>query len=121
MTQQARQFVWSIEECTPPLRFLIHDRESKFSGSFDAVFVSEHIKIVRTPVRAPNAHAYAERWVRTVREECLDKLIILNEGHLRHVMQDYVEYYNNARLHQGIGQQVPIPQQPAQKLGGVND
>jgi putative transposase len=62
VTQQARQFVWTVEECNPPLRFLIHDRDSKFSSSFEAVFASEPIKIIRTPIRAPNANAYAERW-----------------------------------------------------------
>jgi len=118
VTQQARQLVWTVEECKPPLRFLIHDRDSKFTSSFDAVFVSEYFKIIRTPFRAPNANAYAERWVRSVREECLDKLLILNEAHLRHVMRDDVDYYNTARPHQGIGQQTPVPQ-PARKQAGA--
>ncbi len=81
------------------LRFLIRDRDSKFTNSFDAVFASEHIKIIRAPVRAPNANAYAERWVRSVREECLDKLIMLNENHLRRVMRDYTDCYDNVRPH----------------------
>jgi len=119
VTQQARQFVWSVEERTPPLRFLIHDRDSKFTNSFDEVFASEYIKVIRTPVRAPNANAYAERWVRTVREECLDKLIILNEIHLRHVMRDYVDYYDLARPHQGIGQQTPVPQLAQKPTGAI--
>jgi putative transposase len=118
VTQQARQFIWTVEEYNPPLRFLIHDRDSKFSSSFEAVFASEPIKIIRTPIRAPNANAYAERWVRSVREECLDKLIILNETHLRYVLRDYINYYNNARPHQGIAQQTPVPP-PARKQAGA--
>lgn len=119
VTQQARQFVWSIEQRTPPLRFIIHDRDSKFTDSFDAVFASEHIKIIRTPVRAPNANTYAERWVRSVREECLDKLLIWNETHLWHVMRDYVDYYNQSRPHQGIGQQTPVPQLKQKPVGAI--
>jgi hypothetical protein len=73
VTQQARQFVWQADAREKPLRFLIHDRDKTFTSSFDAVFVTEPMKIIRTPYRAPNANAYAERWVRTVRAECLDK------------------------------------------------
>ena len=109
VTQQARQFVWQIEERGQALRFLIHDHDSKFTSSFDAVFTSERMNVIHTPIQAPNANAYAERWVRTVREECMDKLLILNEDHLRRVMRDYVDYYNSARPHQGIEQRCPIP------------
>ena len=66
---------------------------------FDAVFAVEGIKVIHTPIRAPNANAYAERWVRTVREECLDKLLIFHEAHLRWVMRDYIDYDNGARPH----------------------
>jgi putative transposase len=119
VTQQARQFAWTVDECKPPLRFLIQDRHSKFTTGFDAVFASEQIKIIGTPFRAPNANAYAERWVRTVREECLDKLLILNEAHLRRVMRDYIDYYNNARPHQGIGQQTPVSQSDRKQAGDI--
>jgi putative transposase len=105
--QQARQMVWQLEERETPMRFLIHDRDTKFTQSFDMVFRSEKFKIIRTPYRAPNANAFAERWVRTVREECLDKLIVINQQHLRQVMQEYTAYYNRARPHQGIGQEIP--------------
>jgi putative transposase len=77
VTQQARQMVWQLEERETPMRFLIHDRDTKFTQSLDTMFMSEKLKIIRTPYRAPNANAFAERWVRTVREECLDKLIII--------------------------------------------
>lgn len=109
VTQQARQFVWQLDESSIPMRFLIHDRDSKFTTSFDQVFVSEGIDIVRTPFRAPRANAVAERWVRSVRQECLDHLLILNQRHLIRVLKEYIDYYNVSRPHQGLDQQVPIP------------
>ena len=110
VTQQARQMVWQLEDRDLPIRFLIHDRDTKFTDSFDTVFRSEKLKIVRTSYRAPNANAFAERWVRTVREECLDKLIIINQQHLRRVMLEYTSYYNSTRPHQGSEQRIPVPQ-----------
>lgn len=110
VTQQARQLVWELEESETTFRFLIHDRDKKFTKVFDAIFKSEGINIILTPYRAPNANAYAERWVRTVRTECLDLILILNVAHLRRVLQVYIDdYYNIARPHQGIRQQTPIP------------
>ncbi len=109
MTQQARQMVWLLHERPAPMRFLIHDRDKKFSAVFDTVLRSEGIKVIQTPVKAPNANAYAERWVRSVRQECLDKLLVINAVHLRRVMRDYVQYYNTARPHQGIAQRMPVP------------
>ena len=113
VTQQARQMVWQLDDHATPMRFLIHDRDTKFTQSFDTVFRSEKLKIIRTPYRAQNANAFAERWVRTVREECLDKLIIINQQHLRQVMLEYISYYNSARPHQGIDQHIPVPQNTA--------
>ena len=75
--------------------------------------------VIHTPFRAPNANAYVERWVRTVRTECLDRLFILGEGQLRHVLGEYVDYYNEARPHQGLNQQIPIPPQPTSPEGEV--
>jgi putative transposase len=86
VTQQARQLFWQVDDRAQPLRFLLHDRDSKFTASFDAIFASEQMKVIYTPYRAPNANAYAERWVRSVREECVDKLLIFNEAHLQRVM-----------------------------------
>jgi Integrase core domain len=84
-------------------------RDSKYSGSFDEVFRSEGIRIVRTPVRAPKANAIAERFVRTVRAECLDWLLILNRRHLRRVLGLYVDHYNRQRPHQALDLRPPRP------------
>jgi putative transposase len=75
------------------MRFLIHDRDSKFSAAFDQVFHSEGIRVIRTPIRAPQANAYAERFGRTVRGERLDRLLILRRRHLEHVLSTYVTHY----------------------------
>lgn len=99
--------MWKMQEEGRQMRFLLHDRDVKFPASFDAVFAAERIEGILTPYRAPNANAYAERWVRSVREECLDHLLIFNERHLGHVLTEYSQYYNRARPHQGIGQQIP--------------
>ena len=105
--QQARRMVWGLEERDPRFRFLIHDNDTKFTAAFDTVFRSEGIDIIRTPFRAPNANMFVERWVRTVRDECLNKLLIINQAHLRRVMREFAAYHNSARPHQGIGQQIP--------------
>jgi putative transposase len=110
VTQQARHLSWQIQEGRLPARFLIHDRDAKFAASFDTVFAAEGVEVVRTPYRAPRANAYAERWIRSVRRECLDHLLILSEAHLRRVLTAYVAHYNQARPHQGLGQQTPVPQ-----------
>ena len=107
VTQQARQLTWQFEARTSPIRYLIHDNDTKFNRSFDAVFQSEDIEIIRTPFQAPNANAFAERWVRTVRTECLDQLLIWDETHLQHVLVEYLRYYNGRRPHQGLAQDAP--------------
>ena len=113
VTQQARQFSWKLQDGKVPARFLIHDRDAKFPAGFDTVFTSEDVTIIRTPVRAPNANAFAERWIRSVRAECLDKVLILGEHHLQRVLPAYIDYYNHARPHQGLDQQCPIALQPS--------
>jgi putative transposase len=112
VTQQARQAIWTLEETSTgakPHRCLIHDRDQKFTRSFDTVFRAEKLKIIRSPYRAPRANAVAERWVRSVRQECLDHILIVNEQHLRRVLIEYVAFYNGARPHQGICQRIPDP------------
>ncbi len=109
VTQQARQIVWRLKDNESSMRFLIRDNDSKFSESFDAVFESEGMHVIRTPFQAPNANAYAERWVRTVREECLDHLLIFGIVHLKSVLLEYIGYYNACLPHQGLGQKIPVP------------
>ena len=109
VTQQALQLTWILDEENTNMRSLIRDRDTKFSSSFDAVFNSEHIHVIQTPSQAPKANAFAERWVRSVRNECLDKIIILNQAHLHRIIREYIDYYNRQRPHQGISQKTPIP------------
>ena len=113
VTQQARQFAWHLQDGAPgAVRFLIHDRDDKFAASFDTVFASESIEVIRTPAQAPNANAYAERVIRSVRAECLDHLLILNQAQLTFVLRRYIAYYNHCRPHQGLGQALPAPLAP---------
>jgi transposase InsO family protein len=90
-------------------RYLIHDRDAKYPPTFDAVLAAEGVEIVRTPYRSPTANAYAERWVGSVRAECLDHVLLGTEAHLRHVLAGDVAHYNRARPHRGLHQQSPIP------------
>src|SRR3954452_577452 len=90
-------------------RFLIRDRDAKFTAAFDAVFRAAGVERGKIPPRAPRANAYAERWVRTVREECLDWTLVWNRGHLQRVRTGYLEHYNAGRPHRGIALEVPVP------------
>ncbi len=119
VTQQARHIGWKIEEDLLATRFLIHDRDAKFPPAFDAVFQTVGVTSIRTPYQAPNANAFAERWIRSVREECLDHLLILNERHLQRVLSAYGTYFNHARPHQGINQQCPIRMEDCGIQGSV--
>jgi transposase InsO family protein len=109
VTQQARQFAWTLSERSTPLRFLIRDRDSKFTRDFDTVFASEGIEIIRTPIRAPRANAIAERFVRTVRSECLDWLLIVNRRHLERVLRVFVDHYDSHRPHRSLNLAPPDP------------
>ncbi|MEP7288120.1 MAG: integrase core domain-containing protein [Chloroflexota bacterium] len=120
VTQQARQLLWQLQDIDSPKYFLIHDRDTKFTVSFKTVFAAEGIEMILTPYRAPNANAFAERWVRSVRQECLDRLLIINQAHLRRVLREYVDYYNAARPHQGLQQQAPIPFPRGPAMGPVS-
>jgi putative transposase len=100
VTQQARNL--SFSGVFERMRFLIHDRDSKFTSAFDEVFRTEGIKVIQTPIRAPPANAFAERFVRTVRGECLDWLLILGRRQLERVLRIYIAHYNNERPHRGL-------------------
>jgi hypothetical protein len=102
VTQQARQFAWTLQEQRSLFCFLIRDRDSKFTRDFDAVFASEGIRVIKTPVQSPKANAIAERFVGTIRRECLDWLLILNRRHLERVLREYTEHYNTHRPHRSL-------------------
>lgn len=106
-TQLARNLLDDLGERASQFRFLIRDRDAKFTRAFDAVFASSGVRIVRSPIQAPRANAYAERCVGTLRRECLDQQLILGEGHLRQVLAAYQAHYNDHRPHQGRQQRAP--------------
>jgi putative transposase len=94
IAQQARNRLMALDDRQRSFRFLIHDRDSKFSSGVDAIFCRKWIEIIRTPVQAPNANAQAERWVRTIRSECLDRTLVLGRRHLEHLVQLYASHHN---------------------------
>ena len=102
VVQQARQFAGSLSERALPIRFVIRDRDSKYTAAFDEISRSERIEVIRTPIRAPRANAYAERFVGTIRRECLDWILILSRGHLERVLNAYVDHYNSHRPHRAL-------------------
>ena len=103
-TQAARNFLMNIDR---QFRFVIHDGAGQYARSFDAVFEAEGISAITTPPRAPMANAYAERWVRTLRHELLDRTIIWNERQLRALLVDYIDHYNQHRPHRSLDQAAP--------------
>ena len=109
VTQLARNLAGDLFDRGRSIKFLIRDRDAKFTASFDEVFTSEGIRVIKTPVRSPRANAYAERWVRTVRTECLDWILVLGRRHVYGILQEYVRHYNQHRPHRGLDLGVPVP------------
>jgi putative transposase len=107
VTQQARNVVHTFVERAGPIRFLIHDRDSKFTAAFDEVFRTEGIRTIHTPVRAPNANAFTQRWIGTLRRECLDRLLVVHRRHLERVLPVYIAHYNTHRPHRSLQQRPP--------------
>jgi putative transposase len=131
VAQQARNLLIDLGDRAAQFRFLIRDRDNKFTDVFDAVFASEAMRILRTPVRAPRANAIAERWIGTVRRELLDRILILNRHQLEAVLAEYVAHFNTHRPHRTLNQAAPLqplptPASPSQprvrrrdRLGGL--
>ena len=107
VAQQARNLVMDLGDRAEQLKFLIRDRDTKFTHVFDEVFTSLGARVIRTPVRAPRANAIAERWVGTVRRECTDRLLIYNDHHFRRVLAGYERHYTTHRPHRARGRRPP--------------
>ena len=101
--------LWDLDDAGIRPTMLLRDRDAKFPGAFDAAFAGLGVRVVRTPPQAPRANAFAERWVGTIRRECLDWLLITGERHLRRVVQEYARHYNAARPHRALALQPPLP------------
>ncbi len=118
VTQQARNLSMELADKAMALTFLLRDRDTKFTASFDAVFAAEGMEIIKSPVRAPRANAICERVIGTVRRECLDRTLILGRRHLETVLAEYVEHYNSHRPHRSLNQRSPSALDTAPALIG---
>ncbi len=105
MRQQARNL--AVDEQLESVRFLIHDRDTKFSGPFDQILAEESVRPIKTPPRSPRANAIAERWVRTVRTECLDQFLVIGRRHLEQILREYLTHYNRERPHRALALAAP--------------
>jgi putative transposase len=112
MLQQARNLRMDLDDRGQQPMFLIHDRDAKFTHTFDAFFAGDGLRVIKTPIRAPNANAHMERWVGTVHRECLDRVLIVNRRQLERVLGAYVRHYNSQRPHRALELRAPDPAQP---------
>jgi len=115
-TQAARNFLTDLDQRTAPVKFLIRDRAGQFTGSFDAVFTAEGIRILASPPQAPRANPYAERFVLTARAEVTDRMPVFGERHLRTILAEYETHYNGRRPHRSRHLRPPRPGHPAADL-----
>ena len=102
----------------PDRAYLIHDNDTKFTASYKDILISEGIETIHPSYRAPQANAFAERWVRSVREECLDHILVVNENHPGNVLRENTDYYNHSRPYQGVNQRFPVSS-PVGNTGGT--
>jgi len=108
VAQQARNLLMDLDGRVAQFKFLIRDRDTKFTSMFDAVFASEDIQIIKAPIRAPRANAIMERWIGSLRRELLDRMLILNARHLRRVLTEYENHFNTHRPHRALAQAAPL-------------
>jgi transposase InsO family protein len=120
VAQQARNLVATLDDQATAFKFLIRDRDTKFTRAFDDVWRSTGTEIIRTSVRAPNANAVAERWVGTVRRKCLDQLLIVGPQQLVRVLRRYVQHYNQHRPHRSLAHATPVPSDRAEARNAPN-
>ena len=109
VTQQARNVAYELEDQKVTVRFAIHDRDDKFTSSFNAVLAAEGIEVIRTPYRAPRANSHCERAIGSARREFFDFLIVIGEGHLRRLLELWLDYYNHGRPHMALDLMAPDP------------
>jgi hypothetical protein len=109
VSQQTRNLAWELQDSELQIRFLLRDRDAKFTRAFDEVLGGEGVRVIKLPYRAPRANSFAERWVGTARREALDHILIFGRRHLELVLREFIEHYEQARPHQGLEQRVPRP------------
>jgi putative transposase len=112
LAQQARNLSWSLRERRTPLRFLIHDRDGRFTRGSAEIFRTAGLQIIRTPFRAPKANAVAERLIRTVRVECLDRLLLAGRRQLERTLRTFIDHYDTRRPHRALGLTPPQKDRP---------
>ena len=108
--QQARNLLMDLGERAGQFKFLIRDRDSKFTAEFDSVLAGNGMRVIKTPARSPRANSFAERFAGTLRRECLDHVLVLGERYLRKILAEYARHYNGHRPHQGLRQEPPLRQ-----------
>jgi putative transposase len=121
LTQLARNLLMDLDDVGHQFKFLIRDRDAKFTAAFDAVFTAIDIRVITTPVRAPRANAIAERFVGSIRRELLDRVLIINQQHAASVLREYEHHYNEHRPHRALGQAAPLRPLPRPKTSEPND